>query len=274
MSPEVATVTAERVEVKDDANEEYLLILNAFRRMIYNYENSAERLDVLEDIISLRASFLIDRALTGLHIDFDRALEILQNKNSFTTQRDDMERDTLTAAIDNLVDFAAAQEVTMMQELPDELDLSEMESYEAICGKYNRTYAETEDEQVLHTATIAAWWIGTSAETIITFMTQGDERVRAWHLSFDGLSYPKSEFPPELIPPIEWGCRCYLVTAGFESVYGSLLKPDFKGKINPIFSESLATGGRIFSLAHPYFKTDISPEVEALKQRIKQKFYI
>lgn len=260
--------------MKDETNEEYLLILNAFRRLVYNYENSAERLDALEDIISLRASFLIDRVIIGLNIDFDRALEILHNKNNFTSTHEEMERDTLVAAIDNIVDFAAAQEVSMMNEMPDELDLAFMEEYEAICGKYNDTYAEAENGQVLHAATIAAWWIGTSEETIITFMTQGDERVRAWHLSFDGLSYSKSEFPPELIPPIDWGCRCYLMTAGFGSVYGSLLKPDFKEKVNPVFCESLATGGRIFSLAHPYFSATISPEVEVIKQRIKQKFYL
>ncbi len=260
--------------MKDDGNEEYLLILNAFRRMVYNYENSAERLDVLEDIISLRASFLIDRALTGLSINFDRVLEILRERNSSTTEREAIERDTLVAAIDNLVDFAAAEEVAMMQELPDELDLAQMESYERVCKKYNQTYAETEDAQVLHAATIAAWWIDTSAETIITFMTQGDERVRAWHLSFDGLSFPKSEFPPELIPPIEWACRCYLTASGFGSVYGSLLKPDFKREVNPIFTESLAKGGRIFSSAHPYFSASIPPEIEEMKQRIKQKFYL
>ena len=66
----------------------------------------------------------------------------------------------------------------MMRELPDELDLNDMETYEEVCRKYNETYAETENSQVLHAATIAAWWMGTSAETIITFNTQSDERVR------------------------------------------------------------------------------------------------
>lgn len=265
---------AERVEIKPEekAHQEYLLILDAFRRMVYNYENSAERLEVFADIISLCTSFLIDRVLTGLRIDFERALEILQSKNIHLTQREELERDTLVAAIDNLVDFAAAKEFTMMQELPDTLSLAEMETYEQVCQKYNVTYAETENAQVLHSAVIAAWWMGVSMDSIITFNTQNDERVRAWHQSFDGVSYLKSEFPPELIPPIEWACRCYLTSDGYSSVLNSILKPDFKGKVNPVFAESLATGGRIFSLAHPYFQYLLPVEVEAIKLRIKRKF--
>lgn len=58
--------------------KEYRVIFDAFRRLILYWENSAERLDIIEDIITLRASFLIDRALTGLRIDMDRALEILK----------------------------------------------------------------------------------------------------------------------------------------------------------------------------------------------------
>lgn len=267
---------AEKLETKqpDKNREEYLLILDAFRRMVYNHENSAERWEVFDDIITLRASFLIDRALSGLRIDFDRALEILQNNNNHLTAREETERDTLLAAIDNLIDFAAAEETALMSELPDELDLENMEIYEDTCRKYNETYAEAENGQVYHAAAIAAWWIATSAETIITFNTQGDERVRPWHLSFDGFSYPKSEFPPELIPPIEWGCRCFLTANGFASVYGTLRETGFKGKVNPIFAESLAKGGRIFSSAHPYFSLVLPVEVEKIKQRIKAKFRI
>jgi hypothetical protein len=267
---------AEKVEIKsnDKGHEEYLLILDAFRRMVYNFENSAERLEVFDDIISLRASFLINRALDGLRIDFDRALEILQSKNIGLTEREELERDTLTAAIDNLVDFATAQEVAMMQELPETLSLAEMEVYEQVFQKYNEAYAETENTQVFHSAAIAAWWMGVSMDSIITFNTQNDERVRAWHQSFDGVSYRKSEFPPELIPPIEWACRCYLTSDGYGSVAASILKPDFKGKINPVFTESLATGGRIFSLYHPYFQYPLPLEVENIKLRIKRKFRI
>lgn len=267
---------AEKIEIKqqDKSREEYLLILDAFRRMVYNYENTAERWEVFDDIVTLRASFLIDRALSGLRIDFDRALEILQSTNNHLTAREETERDTLLAAIDNLIDFAAAEETAFLFELPGELDLEEMETYEDTCQKYNQTYAETENAQVLHAATIAAWWIGTSAETIITFNTQGDERVRPWHLSFDGISYPKSEFPPELIPPIEWGCRCFLTANSFTSVYGALQETGSKRKVNPIFAESLATGGRIFSPAHPFFSLVLPVEAEKIKQRIKAKFGI
>lgn len=254
---------------KSKAEEQFLLILNAFRRMLYNFENSAERLEVFDDIVTLRASFLIDSVLEGLKIDFDKAMELLQAKNLHLTERDELERDTLIAAFDNLIDFAVAEEVAMMQELPDELDLAEMESYEAICQKYNETYAETENAQVLHAGMVAAFWMSASAETVITFNTQGDERVRPWHLSYEGLSYPKSQFPPELIPPIEWACRCYLTSDGFGSVMDSILKPEIK--VNPIFKESLATGGRIFSEAHPYFKLALPPEIESIKHRFKAK---
>ena len=263
-----------KVEVKENSkvHEQFLLILDAFRRMLYNAENSAERLEVFDDIITLRASFLIDSVLDGLRIDFDRAMELLQAKNLHLTERDESERDTLIAAFDNLVDFAVAQEVAMMQELPDELDLAEMESYEAICHKYNETYAETENAQVLHAGTIAAFWLGLSAESLITYNTQNDERVRELHQSFDGLTYPKSQFPPELIPPIEWACRCYLTADGYGSVMDSILKPQIK--VNPIFAESLATRGRIFTDAHPYFRHTLPPEVKAIKQRIKTKLWL
>ena len=262
---------AEKVEIKENGQtrQEYLLILDAFRRMVYNFENSAEQIDVFDDIITLRASSLIDRALAGLHIDFDHALGILQAKNLHLTQREEAERNTLFAAFDNLIEFAAAEETAMMQELPDTLELEDMEQYESICRKYNETYAESENAQVQHAAMIAAFWIGTSAETIITFNTQSDERVRPWHLSYEGISYPKSEFPRELIPPIEWGCRCFLTAYGFGSVYGATIKPQIK--INPVFRESLATGGRIFSEAHPYFQKPLPETVEKIKQRLKEK---
>ena len=261
------------MEIKDNSREreEFLLILNAFRKMIYSLENSAESISHFQDMVIYRASALMERALEGLKIDFNRALELLQAKNIHTSAREELERDTLIAAFDNLIDFATAEEYAMMQELPEEIDYNDMEIYNSICQKYNEQYAIVENEQVLHAATIAYFWMGTSAETIITYNTQNDERVRAWHQSFDGLSYKKSEFPPELIPPIEWACRCFLTSNGYGSVDSSILKPEIT--YDPIFAESLATGGRIFSDAHPYFKHKLPKEIIKITNNLKQRLY-
>ena len=46
--------------------------------------------------------------------------------------------------------------------------------------KYNDTYAKQENEDVLYAAIIAAWWLNLPDNSLVTYMTQGDERVRAW----------------------------------------------------------------------------------------------
>ena len=259
---------------EDDTRKEFLVILAAFRRFLSIHENSAESWEVMEDIISLRASFLIDRALTGLRIDFDKALDLLRNHNTFVSERERQQRDVLVAAIDNLVDFAVAGEMEMLDALPTGRNPEDMEECELICRKYNETFARRENDDVLYAAMIAAWWLNVPDESWITFMTQGDERVRAWHLSQEGLTYRKREFPSELIPPLEWGCRCYLVSDGFPLVTASLPGEGVAHLTHPVFRESLATGGRIFSDAHIYFKDQLCPEIEVIKQRIKTKFHL
>lgn len=242
--------------------------------MVVDAKTSAESLEMLEDIITLRASFLIDRALLGLRIDLDRALDILRNYNDFTAERERQQRDILVAAVDNLVDFVVAEEYAMIQELAEELDDNEAEEYEAICERYNLTYAKEENSTVLFAASMAAWWLAVDAGTVVTFMTQGDERVRPWHEAWEGISYLKREFPIELIPPLEWGCRCFLIADGFGSVYGALSSKKSKHKpaVNPIFSESLAAGGRVFTEAHPYFRYKIPASIQEIGKRIKLKF--
>lgn len=83
----------------------------------------------------------------------DRALELLKNHNSFTTERERQQRDILIAAIDNLVDFAAAEEYSMLGELPETADEQDMEAHEKICRRYNLVHAEEENNQVF----FAAW---------------------------------------------------------------------------------------------------------------------
>lgn len=178
------------------------------------------------------------------------------------------------AAIENLVEFAAYEEYAMIGELPEEPDDSDLEDYCGIFERYNLTRAAQENEDVLYCAMMAAWWITVSSDTMLTFMTQGDERVRPWHEALEGLSYPKSLFPPELIPPIEYHCRCYLVAEGFGDIAGSLPEGKNPPRVHPVFRESLCTGGRIFSREHPYFKHTLPPELQAVIQDIKHKFHI
>lgn len=267
-------VSAARIEMEEDGTkDEYLMVLTAFHRLMDSLEDSAESWHIMEEIIMLRTASLYSRVLEGLHMDFDRALGLLRNHNEFTTLQEKEERDILVAAIENLVEFAAAEEYAMMTGLLEQSENEELEDYEGICDKYNLTYADTENEQVLYAAGIAGWWINQSSSTLITYMTQGDERVRDTHLALEGLTYPKSDFPSDLIPPIEWGCRCYLLSDGNEASVSASLKDDYKKKVNPVFTESLAMKGRIFSGAHPYFTSDFrkNARIQTIVKQIKNK---
>lgn len=228
---------------------------------------------MLEEIITLRAAFLIDRALAGLRLDLDEALDILRNFNGLVTRKEQLQREILVAAVENLIDFAVHEEYAMMKELPEHPGEADRESCEDICEKYNRIYAGSENEQVLFAASIAAWWLSVDENAMVTYMTQGDERVRAWHLSLEGLSYPKREFPAELIPPIEWGCRCFLVSDGLASVHAEAkAKKHPTLHTDPVFRESLAVGGKIFSSAHRYFREELPSGLKEVARGLKEKF--
>lgn len=271
-------VSATRIEFKEERTKnEYWLILAAFRRLIDSLENSADSAatwQVMEEIIIQRTASLYSRILEGLNMSFDHALSLLRNHNDFTSLRDKEERDILVAAIENLVEFAAAEEYAMMNEVMEQPEIEESEDYEEVCEKYNLRYADTENEQVLYAAGMAGWWMNQSVDTLITYMTQGDERVRDTHLALEGLTYRKSDFPSDLIPPIEWGCRCYLLSDSNELNVSASQKNDYRKKVNPIFVESLAVKGCIFSDAHPYFTTTFykNTRIQMIVQRLKDKF--
>lgn len=259
---------------REKSRQQYEIIRDAFVRLLDQWDNSAESLETLTDIIMHRAAFLIERVIEGMSLDFEEALALLRNHNDFTTDAQRQQRDILLAAIDNMVDFAAAGQYTMLRELPEELDESRYDEYEDICRRYNLTWAAQENEDVFYAAAMAAWWITVAEQTVLTFMTQGDERVRPWHEALEGVSYPKNAFPSELIPPIEYACRCYLVADGYGAVVGALPKGATAFEVHPVFRESLCKGGRIFSLEHPYFRHPLPPQIQKIVRNIKQKFYL
>lgn len=269
---------------EEQQKEEYFAILTIFKRLLESISDDANQWEVLEELMELRATFAIHHAIRGFGMDYEKALEIVRNYKENLSDEEKEQRIILVAAIDNLVDFAVAEEYQMVEELPDideDPNEEELEELLDICYKYNFRYANVENMDIEYAMIVAAGLVGIASRTMLTYMTQGDERVRPWHLQFEGFSAPKSEFPAWLIPPIEYQCRCYLITeeilAKLTNVLGNKAKfPEMPEWFNPVFKESVALGGRIFSDEHRYF--DIPEQhqdrLHIMSLRIKNKFLV
>lgn len=270
-------------ESDEERDEDELLALQAiFQRLLEAIKADEGQWEVLEELMALRAQQLIGRALQGFGMSLEEALELLQSSEEGLDRVDKEKRIAIHAAIDNLVDFAVAEEYQMVDDLNfDEEAPAEGEEEEAlkVFKTYNQRYAKVENEDVEYAMIVAAGLVTVRSTTMLTYMTQGDERVRPWHRTYEGYSAPKSSFPHWLIPPIEHQCRCFLIE---DDVYnqlnvqaartGKLEMPDW---FNPTFKESVAFGGRIFSDEHPYFQVD-EAHVEKLSEisaRIKTRYF-
>lgn len=270
-------------ESDEERDKEELLALQAiFQRLLEAIKADEGQWEVLEELMNLRAQQLIGRALQGFGMSLEEALELLQSSEEGLGRVDKEKRIAIHAAIDNLVDFAVAEEYQMVDDLNfDEENPTESDEEEAlkVFKTYNQRYAKVENEDVEYAMIVAAGLVTVRSTTMLTYMTQGDERVRPWHRTYEGYSAPKSSFPHWLIPPIEHQCRCFLIE---DDVYnqlnvqaartGKLEMPDW---FNPTFKESVAFGGRIFSDEHPYFQVD-EAHVEKLSEisaRIKTRYF-
>ena len=67
--------------------------------------------------------------------------------------------------------------------------------------------------------------------------------------------------------------RCYLIANGFAGVRASLSIDKCRSMVDPVFHESLATGGRIFTDAHRYFDKPLPEFAQKIVKRLKSKFY-
>lgn len=262
--------------------EELLALQSIFQRLLEAIEADEGQWEVLEELMALRAQQLIGRALQGFGMSLEEALELLQSAEEGLSRVDKEKRIAIHAAIDNLIDFAVVEEYQMVNDLNfDEDYLTEEDDEEVlkVFKTYNQRYAKVENEDVEWAMIVAAGLVAVRSTAILTYMTQGDERVRPWHRTYEGYSAPKSSFPHWLIPPIEHQCRCFLIE---DDVYnqlnvqaartGKLEMPDW---FNPTFKESVAFGGRIFSDEHPYFQVD-ETHIEKLSEisaRIKTRYF-
>lgn len=285
-------------EDKAQHDSEYQELLAIFINFLKNI-HSDSRDEILYALMELRADLAISHAFRGFNIDEEEALMLLKTlDDNNLTQEDKDKRDRIVAAVNNLIEFAVCEEYQVSQKT-DELyqshldededygidfnDPDELDDYLVICALYNDTYAAIENADVEYAMTIAYKWVHTSATEYLTYWTMNDSKVRPWHLALQGYTAKRDDFPAWMIPPIEWNCRCFLISASGEEVLGnasdlrkvSAKVPQKPSQIDDTFSESVAKCGRIFGKAHSYFQVKEKDKtfLQGCVTNIKSKYY-
>lgn len=280
-------------EDKDDSQAEYEELLPLFINLIKSLRDPDNKKQALLDLARLRAQLAISHAFEGFDIEQDEAIRLI-NQTEDLSELDEEKKKRLIAAINNLIEFSVCEEYQLMtniyKTLPDfdfdsdEFDTDDeeaMEPLEELNKKYNLIYAGVENMDIEYAMMIALAWVSSGKEATLTYMTQNDDRVRPWHFALQGFSAKKDDFPSWMIPPIEWGCRCFLVDSNGDSVINQLdlhvfaKAPKKPKQIDDVFSESVAKCGRIFGKSHSYFKVG-NKDKDALKEiveLIKQDYY-
>lgn len=272
---------------KDRHEKEVAVLLSLFHDFVLSMTKHDGEWDSLEDLMEARADIAIRRAFDGFGLSYDEAIKLIRNADGLDNEQL-AQRNIVLAAVDNLADFAVAEEYQMaddMAELEQTLANEETEDwkdeewfdfYMPIFSKYNDRYMQTENLDVEYAMIVAAYLSSLKQDTVLMYMTMGDERVRPWHLQYEGFTAPKSSFPAWLIPPIEHQCRCFLVedTASVTASVKAASAPTMPDWFNRTFKESVALGGRIFSDEHPYFQVDERHvgRLNAIAKRIKSKY--
>ena len=280
-------------EDKDDSQAEYEELLPLFINLVKSLRDPDNKKQALLDLARLRAQLAISHAFEGFDIEQDEAIRLISQTGDLS-ELDEEKKKRLIAAINNLIEFSVCEEYQLMtniyKTLPDfDFDSDEfdadneeaMEPLEELNKKYNLIYAGVENMDIEYAMMIALAWISSGKEATLTYMTQNDDRVRPWHFALQGFSAKKDDFPSWMIPPIEWGCRCFLVDSNGDSVINQLdlhvfaKAPKKPKQIDDVFSESVAKCGRIFGKSHSYFKVG-DKDKDALKEMvelIKQDYY-
>lgn len=272
----------------EEKKKEFDALLALFENFLQTIDDSYESWEVLEELMALRADFLLHHAMQGFGITWEDMLDLLEKDALSLSEFEREQVFVIRAAIDNLIDFAVVEEYQLAEDVEEAMEEDEerMDENElrdlllSINRRYNYTYADVENSDVMFAMSIAASWITIRDNAYLMYMTQGDERVRPWHLEHEGFTALKSSFPQWLIPPIEHQCRCYLIEvdapyAKIGDVENKVVKiPEMPEGFNRTFKESVAKGGRIFSDEHPYFQIETSDyeRLHEIAERIKSKY--
>lgn len=285
-------------EEKAQHKKEYALLYELFLNFLKNIDGDS-RDEILYALMELRADLAISHAFRGFGIDEDEALLLLKNlDDNNLTKQDKDKRDRLVAAVNNLIDFAVCEEYQVAKQVQNVYDVhvdydenydidfnnpADMSDYDIICSLYNDTYASVENADIEYAMGIAYKWIQFGSAEYLTYWTMNDSKVRPWHLALQGYTAKRDDFPAWMIPPIEWHCRCFLISASGDDVLGNASElrnvsakvPQKPSQIDDTFSESVAKCGRIFGKTHSYFQ--VKQKDKAFLQdcvtNIKTKYY-
>ena len=278
-----------QMKLDEEQEAEYLAILEVFTRFLEEtWPSLSDSEEIITALSDLRAEFGVHSALEGMGLGYEEALELIRT-NAGLSEEDEEKRKVVVAAIDNIVEFSVMEEYHMLEEIEDALQEVEIESEEdldivveeimlAIFEKYHRKFMITENMDIKYAMTVAAALVSLESSIILTYRTQGDERVRPWHAAFEGYAAPKRDFPAWLIPPIEHGCRCFLTIdrEAANRVEASVVRhPQMPEWFNRSFKESVALGGRIFSDEHPYFQVQAEHTgmLDRVSENLKIKYF-
>lgn len=289
MAAHVKAEMTEEQRAQHDSDVQELLAL--YIVLLSSLRDEEKREEALYALAELRVSIAFRYVASGLGLDVDTALQLLQNiDESGLTDEDKELRARLVAAIDNLIDFSVCEEYQLYDEtsemVGDDEITSDSDDYEeliAICKKYNDTYSAVENSDIEYAGAIAAAWLRYSPNDYLVYWTQNDVRVRPWHLALQGYTAPRDEFPSWMIPPIEYNCRCFLEIletpsasiAKSRNIKGLAKEVEKPEQLSNVFSESLAKCGRIFGPAHSYFtvKERDKQMLQGFVERLRDKYY-
>lgn len=268
--------------------------------LLQNLEDAESKEEALEELASLRANCMIEKAVSQFNMSVEEAIQMIKTEDDgFLTQNERDKKNRLVIALDNIIEFCTCAEYQAMKEVEeiyeeddidfDDIDLEDMPDdeeedddenplmpYWRVNKRYNGTYRNVEEADAAYAMLMCDRWLRYADEEVLTYMTQNDDRVRPWHYALQGFTAPKKDFPAWMIPPIEWRCRCFLITSSGEVfAKSSSLAPRKPKEVDGVFSESICTGGRIFSDKHHYFDIDKNdkPMLVRIINDIKEGYY-
>lgn len=183
---------------------------------------------------------------------------------------------------DNVRVFSAAKTFQQVKEMSAEVEdpfgrKRKFEDFKKKAGeifeRYNETWLKAEQDTAFAQSQSARDWARIEENKgmfpMLTYQTQGDDRVRPEHQRLDGITRPVDDsFWDTYMPPNGWRCRCRKPrqsrSAQSSDIRGAP-EPEPLFKMNPgkdrfAFKEDVGDG-----LEHPYFK--VEERYEVLKEQ-------